>query len=373
MSKKVLILANTTFTISNFRVELIESLIKKRLDVYVICPNDDVKNENILKKTGAKVISIKVNRNGLNPFSDLLYFYSLCRFVHRIKPDFIFNYTIKPLLYGSISSLVVKKKIKVMSNITGVGYVFSGTSLKQKILRVFIIPLLRYALKHNDVVFFQNKNDFQLYNDCKLIENGKKIEILNGSGVNLNKFSPRSDAYPTLTFIFVGRFMKDKGVFNFIEAAKFLKKKYNSSISFMMFGKVDSNPESLSQVQIDDLMKDNVFDRICSIDEIHTVLKKNSIVVLPSYREGTPRSVLEGMACGLPIITTDAPGCRETVITNYNGFLIPINNTTELIISCEKFIEDETLKNTFGVNSRILAEEKFDVELVNNRILKYVE
>ncbi|MDH5918570.1 glycosyltransferase, partial [Vibrio splendidus] len=263
--------------------------------------------------------------------------------------------------------------VKVMSNITGVGYVFSGMSFKQKAIRAVILPLLRFALKRNDVVFFQNEDDYQLYNRYNLLSDNNTIEVLNGSGVNLRKFKPRVDSYSKVTFIFVGRFMKDKGVFNFIETARLLKRKYDSSISFMMFGKIDSNPESLSQTVIDGLINDNIFDRICATDDIYEVLKKNSVLVLPSYREGTPKSVLEGLACGLPIITTNAPGCRETVIEGFNGFLIPVNDTEQLILKCEQLIKDVDLREHLGSNSRILAERKFDVNLVNKSILKYVE
>lgn len=373
MSKKVLLLANAAFTISNFRIELIEGLKKKGFDVYIICPKGESKSDEALKRVGASVIPIKVNRNGMNPLSDLLYFFNLFKLLCDLKPDFILNYTIKPLLYGSLSSLFLKYNVKVMSNITGVGYVFSGMSFKQKAIRAVILPFLRFALKRNDVVFFQNEDDYQLYNRYNLLSDNNTIEVLNGSGVNLRKFKPRVDSYSKVTFIFVGRFMKDKGVFNFIETARLLKRKYDSSISFMMFGKIDSNPESLSQTVIDGLINDNIFDRICATDDIYEVLKKNSVLVLPSYREGTPKSVLEGLACGLPIITTNAPGCRETVIEGFNGFLIPVNDTEQLILKCEQLIKDVDLREHLGSNSRILAERKFDVNLVNKSILKYVE
>lgn len=373
MNKKVLFLANAAFTISNFRIELIEDLKRKGFDVYIICPEGDNKSDVAFKRVGATVIPINVNRNGSNPLSDILYFFSLFRKISSLKPDFILNYTIKPLLYGSISSFFLKKDLKVMSNITGVGYVFSGASFHQKLIRSIILPFLRFALKNNDVVFFQNKDDYQLYREFDLLSDRNTIELLNGSGVNLKKFEPRTDSYSKLTFIFIGRFMKDKGIFNFIEAARYLKKKYGSSVSFMMFGNVDSNPESLSKSEIENLIADNVFDRICATDDIYGVLKNNAVVVLPSYREGTPKSVLEGLACGLPVITTDAPGCKETVIEGFNGFLVPVNNTEHLINSCESFVEDSELIKNFGRNSRVLAEEKFDVNLVNRNILKYVK
>jgi len=272
----------------------------------------------------------------------------------------------KPVIYGSIlASLLGLKHIYAM--VTGLGYMFTeNKGISIPMARILLKRLLSFSLLLNKKVFFQNIDDFDFICTSKKLKNSSVI--INGSGVDVDFFK-FTDVPKTLSFLFVGRLLAHKGIYEYIEAARILKKKY-PDLSFKVAGGIHSNPSSISRSKLDKLIQEGTIEYLGDVHEMLPVFQDSSVCVLPSYREGCPRSLLEAMAVGRAIITTDAPGCRDTVVENHNGYLVPIKNSTQLSEAMEKFIETPTLVKEMGLKSRHLAEEKYDVHKVNKKILE---
>ena len=252
--------------------------------------------------------------------------------------------------------------------ITGLGYSFVELdSFKRKGLNKLVCFLYKCSLYFNQIVFFQNQDDQLLFKDKNIINNIQSI-VINGSGVNLMHFY-YSESYPeTLTFLMIGRLLKDKGIYEYIEAAKQIKAIY-SKITFNLVGWIDNNPSSISAEELKAWCDEGLVNFLGKLDDVRDSLKTCSVFVLPSYREGTPRSVLEAMSMGRSVITTDAPGCRDTVVHGENGYLVSVKSVDQLVETMKKFIDDPILMHDFGKKSREIAEEKYDVYKVNDFII----
>ena len=224
-------------------------------------------------------------------------------------------------------------------------------------------------------VFFQNPDDLNLFKQLKLISPATPTAVVNGSGVDVSEYDvaplpiSEDDNTPELRFLLIARLLGDKGVREYAQAAKRIKAKYHQT-QFDLVGWIDDNPDSIDQQELDNWIKDGTINFWGKLSDVKPAIAASAIYVLPSYREGTPRTVLEAMAMGRPVITTDAPGCRETVTDEVNGFLVPVKSVDGLTEAMKKFITDPGLINTMGKASRKIAEEKFDVHAVNNFMLK---
>jgi len=373
MSKKIILVANTAFTIINFRKELIESLHQKGYEVLVICPEictfyngNDVKSR--FKALGVRFIPVYINRNGVNPFQDIKLLMQLTKVYKFEKPDIVLNFTIKPTIYSSLAAMIAGVK-KLSSNITGLGYLFTDNSFRARLLSLIVRFQYKISLKCNDIIFFQNPDDLDLFCKLKLVSDRKKTTIINGSGVNISKFIFDSEKTKIpMSFIFIGRLLKDKGIIEYVAAAEIIKRKYPES-TFRILGGFDDNPNCIPKAYLEKVVKEGIIDYIPSKANVAPYLAESEVFVLPSYREGTPRSVLEAMATGLPIITTDAPGCRETVLDGVNGYLVEVKNVDALCDAIERLIINSELKELMGNRSLEIARTKYDINLVNQSIL----
>ncbi|WP_165728174.1 glycosyltransferase family 4 protein [Pseudoalteromonas sp. 31A1] len=374
--KRFLIVANSPFTVVNFRKELILELLALGHEVHVICPSscnlvEDSNYLSYLKSKGVLFHNIVLGRSSLNPFSELLLFLSIYRLISAISPDAVLNYTIKPTIYASIAAgwLGIEH---VYSNITGLGFIFTGTTFKAKILSVLVRFQYKIALKYNKKIFFQNTDDLSIFEKYKLLQRSKTV-LINGSGVNTVKFSSSKEYVEgPIKFLFVGRLLRDKGIFEFIEAAKSISEMYPKEAVFYIAGPYDSNPASIKSSDMDEYIKSGLINYLGNVSDILEAYEESDVFVLPSYREGTPRSTLEAMSMSMPIITTDAPGCRETVVDGLNGFLVEKGNYFALGNAMIKFIENRELITSMGVESRTLAVAKYDVNKVNGVILDVI-
>lgn len=373
---KVMVVANAAFTIVNFRSELINDLIQRGCEVVAVCPADCnlISGDNIgkiFKTMGVLFRPINFDRSGINPLTDLAVLFNLIKVIRREKPDVVLNYTIKATIYGSIAAWLCNTQ-RVVSNITGLGYIFTNSSFKARFIRVFVKLQYKIALRLNDVVFFQNSDDLALFCRMNIIHSSIATKVLNGSGVNLNNFAPnpRVKKVPQ-SFLFVGRLIKDKGVIEFIEAAKKIKRSFPFA-KFSIVGALDENPTGIAKCFIDEVVAQGVVDYVGSTSDVLSYLQRSEVFVLPSYREGTPRSVLEAMAVGLPIITTDVPGCRQTVSSGLNGILVAEKNVDSLYSAMFELINNSDLRSKMGAESLLRAKKVYDVNKVNLEILKSV-
>ena len=334
----------------------------------VVCLGPEAGYKQPLQELGADYRQIPLHRTGLNPLKDVKTLFSLRKVLKEIKPDIVFSYTVKPIVYGSIAAHMAGVR-QMYAMITGLGYVFIGQTFKQRLLTQIVAFLYRRGLKYNQVVFFQNPDDLHLFVSKSIVPKTAKPVLVNGSGVNIEKFAFAPPKLSPVTFLLIARLIKDKGILEYVESARLLKQKYPDA-RFQLLGPLDINPAAITQEQLERWTKEGIIEYLGKTNDVRPYIADASVFVLPSYREGTPRSVLEAMSMGRPIITTDAPGCRETVIDGRNGFLVPVKDIDTLKSAMEKFIQEPDLISQMGKQSRIIAEEKYDVRKVNRAILQ---
>ena len=367
--KKIILVANVGFTLTNFRKDLIETLSVAGHSVSIANPTEDDFND-ALKTFPHPVHSFNLSRKGLSPFKDLRTLWQLYKIFKREKPDIVLNYTIKPTIYSSIAAFMAGVA-GIYSNITGLGYIFTGTSLKKKLIKQIIKIQYKIALNLNNKVFFQNRDDRKEFLDLKLTSEEKTV-IINGSGVSLEKFKPNhSISKEKDSFLLIARLLKDKGIGEYVAAARTVKAKHPEA-GFYLLGGTDDNPAAYSLDEVKAWQQEGVITYIPQTDDVLSHLLRAEVFVLPSYREGTPRSVLEALAMGLPVITTDAPGCRETVVDGENGFLVPVRESEVLSQRMLDLIEKPELKSKMGECSLLKAKEKYDVIKVNQSIMDVI-
>jgi glycosyltransferase involved in cell wall biosynthesis len=363
---KFILISPKNRTIYNFRGDLIKEIISRGYEVIVTGPNnDDIEK---VKELGVRFELIPLNKTGLNIIADIKFLLNLIKLFRKEKPDAILGYTIKPIIYGSIAAKLVGVK-NINSMVTGVGYVFTAKTVKAKIIKFFASILYRIGISCADKIIFQNSDDMNEFIGNGLIKS-EKCNLVNGSGVNMDKFSPVK--FPeTLTFFMLARVMHSKGIREYLEAAKIIKTKY-PEVRFMLLGAVENLQDSLKMEDLMPYINAGIIDYFGETNDVASFYKQCSVYVLPSYREGTPRTVLEAMAMGRPIITTNAPGCRETVIDGQNGFLVPVKNGGALAEKMEWFIKNKDKIADMGQASYDLCLEKFDVKKVNQKMLEHM-
>ena len=365
----------------NFRGELLKSLVIRGHCVFAIapkCPRIDaiIKRLNYI---GVQYRTVPFSRAGLNPFSDLWSLIHVIYLLTIIRPDYIISYTAKPVIYVGLGIRLFRiltfrrSFLRNAALITGLGFAFveiDGKKYwKRSLLRWILKFLYREGLKGTELVFFQNPDDQMLFQELGLIPKSAKSLRLWGSGVDLNLFPP----YPIPkdhVFLMVARLMVDKGVREYVQAAKLVKNLY-PKVLFQLAGPIDSNPSGISEKELDSWIDHKQIEYLGELEQVDKALRKCKYYVLPSYREGTPRSVLEAMATGRPIITTDAPGCRETVINGLNGYLVPPRDVEALAEAMFLLIE-QTKNETerMAQASLALVRQRYDVHKINTTMIE---
>lgn len=369
-TKRFLLIAGSPNSLLNFRGHLLRALLKEGLEVHVAAPNLPANSvfRHKLEALGVQVHEVALKRVGLNPLADLATVYHLLFMMRRIKPHFSLGYTIKPVVYGNIAAWLagVPRRFAL---ITGLGYAFQGEAGQRSWLKYFVQGLYSTALGKAHKVFFQNPDDEALFQKLEIIKqcDGKTV-VVNGSGIDLDSFAvtPLPEA---IQFLLIARLLGDKGVREYVKAAAIVRQR-QPNVRFGLVGWIDENPDAISEDELQDWIEAGNVYFYGRLEDVKPAIAQSSVYVLPSYGEGTPRTVLEAMAMGRPIITTDAPGCRETVVDANNGFLVPMKNVDELAAAMMKFIEQPELIARMGSCSRQLAEEKYDVIKVNEHMLK---
>ncbi len=350
-----------------FRANLMHALVKQGWQVVACAPEARPETIKQVRELGATFRDLRIERAGMNPLADVAGYFVMRRLLSEERPDIFFAYTIKPVVFGSFAA----KRAGVprrCAMITGLGYGLIGTSPARRALARLVKAMYRRALRHYQTVIFQNTDDRDLFVNGKLTHPSNRIVLVNGSGVDLQRFREAPPPPGNTVFILVARLLREKGVVEFVEAAREVKKKHPQA-RFRLVGALDKNPASIGAGLLAAWEAEGVVEYAGWLPDVRGELASSSVFVLPSYREGTPHSTLEALATGRPVITTDTPGCRETVQDGHNGFLVPVKNAPELARAMERFIGAGDLIATMGHRSRLLAEEKFDVEKVNEVML----
>lgn len=364
----IFFVSNTSFALFNFKYGLMKALKDAGHKVFVVAPFDDYSNK---LENGFEFISLRsLSRHGRNPLNDFMLFAELVKIYKKEKPDLVLSTTIKPNLYSSLACRMLK--IPAISTVTGLGYIF----INKNFLTAIVQNLYKIAFKKNYAVFFQNRYDADLFIKREIVEKDK-IVIVGGSGVNVDCFS---NSYceniekdkSRFVFLLIARMLWDKGIREFIGAAKILREKYED-VEFWLLGNIDNDDHSnnVKSGEIEQWEKEGAIRYFGATDDVRPYICKSDCVVLPSYREGTPRSLLEAMAMEKPVITTDAAGCIDTVNDGINGFLCKIKNYVDLADKMENMINlPENSRIEMGKTGRKKILNEFDEKIV---VEKYME
>lgn len=370
---KIIIIGTVASSFLGFRADLIKSLLKQKHIVYAFTSEYSKEQLSLIESLGIIPVTYKLSRGGINPLADIKATYELSKKIKEIAPHLVFCYFSKPVIFGTMGAKLAKVP-KVIGMLEGLGYTFTdqpeGLSKKTQLIKSVQILLYKVALPQLDKLIFLNPDDPKDLLERYSIK-VKKVEILGGIGLNLNEYpyEPIESIKLPIKFIFIGRLLKEKGIYDFISAAKIVKRSY-SDVQFTVLGAIDSsNPGALQQSELNRLISLNIINYPGQVDNVQKWIADSHVFVLPSYREGVPRSTQEAMAIGRAVITTDVPGCRETVIDGVNGFLVEKWNPQALAEKMIYFIEHPEDIKKMGYESYKIAQDKFDAHKVNKRLI----
>ncbi len=354
---KIAFLSHLDLNLYLFRLPIMKELVKNGYKVYAICPKGDVFDK--FSSHGIQAVDYEIDRGSLNILKEIKTIKNIKKTIKTIDPDILHTFMHKPNIYGNLTGH--KKRV---NTITGLGSFFIHNDMKSKIIRKIIETLYKTTAKTTKKVIFQNSDDMKLFLDKKIIDKNKVI-LIKSSGIDTNEWKSTINHQPSTInhqpiILMIARVIRDKGVKEFINAAELLKDK----AEFWYVGDKDTGNKNAFEPE----WKNVQFLGFRS--DIKELISKSDIVVLPSYREGVPRTLIEAASMSKPIVTTNAPGCREIVDDKINGFLVPIKNSIELAKNIEVLIEDKNLREKFGKNSRIKAIKEFDIKIIVDKYMK---
>lgn len=373
---KICLIGTVASSTLNFRKTFIELLVQLGHQVYVFATDYNSKTSTAIAELGAQPISYQLNRGGLNPFADIKSTIQLKNKIMAIGPDIVFSYFSKPVIFGTLAAKLAKVP-RIVGMLEGLGYAFTPEpsqkkeSLKKKLVRTVQIFLYKISFRYLDRIIFLNPDDpIDLLEKQKI--KVKDMKILGGIGVDLEKFKPTPPSLHPIRFLFIGRLLAEKGIFEFLKAAEIVKKEH-PDVEFIVLGAIDrENPSSLTQKDLDYYKKKNIIIHPGHVENVLEWIEKSSVFILPSYREGLPCSTQEAMACGRAVITTDVPGCRETVVTGKNGFIYHPHDYKALTSNIIKIIENKELVTTMGHESHKIAKNLFSSKKQNKLLYENV-
>ncbi len=363
---KVAIVLNTSWNIYNFRMSFIRSLLSKGYEVHCIAPKDEYSSR--LEGAGCHFHPVKMDSRGANPIKDFALTIELWSIYRKIKPDVVLHYTVKPNVYGTIAASLLR--IPIINNVCGLGTVF----LKKDLVSHIAMLLYKISFRFPRKVFFQNEDDLKLFIERKLIPE-KSVDILPGSGIDLNHFKPSENPKnQQFTFLMVSRLIYDKGVMEYVEAVRRLKEK-GVNARFQVLGAPDpEHRRGIPLKMLHDWIASGTIEYLGTTEDVRQFINHADCIILPSYREGTPRTLLEASSSSKPIIATNVPGCTNVVEHNVNGLLCKMKDADDLASKMDEMLNmEEAQRMLFGKNGRQKMESNFDESLVINKYLSALE
>lgn len=362
---KVCVITAATNTIPRFRIDMIDEFVRRGCEVVVFGNEPHERWDNFFGEHGVSYRTYSVSRNGMNPAVDLATKDALKKLLAEEKPDKVWTYQAKPNIYGCMAAHELGiEDIYVMMG--GLGSVFRAQDAKSRIVRSIVSAEYRHAMRYAKIVFFQNMEDVEVFEGLRIL-NRDKVVLTRGSGVNISAY-PQAAFPPEMRFLFVGRLVRGKGVLDYLGAARIVKKSH-PEVGFDLVGPFDSNPTAVKPEDIQPYIEDGTVSFHGEQKNVRPFQEASSAFVLPSYYgEGTPKSALEAMSTGRPLIVADAVGCREVVKEGVNGFLVPPKDPEAIAAAMTRLVEEPALKERMGSESRNMAEDVFDVRKVNDVI-----
>lgn len=349
------------------KIEQVQDAVKENIDVLVVTKFK--KKEKQILDAGFKTKHLGFDRKSLNPIKELLCILKLVTIIFKYKPNIIQANALKPILYISLISNFLSRKTKIILCVVGLGYLFIKKSKKNFLIKNIYLLLLKFTLrKQNSIFIFQNNEDRKFFLNKSLLKN-IKYKIIKGSGVDINKFNSKK-VKKVYDIIFHSRLLYDKGFNEIVEALGILRRKKIYPQILILGDPDESNRSAVDKSIIISMVQNKICNWINKVDNVIPYLQKSRISILPSYREGLPKSLLEAASCELPLIATDVPGCREICKNNFNGILIPKKNPESLSKAIEKLLKNESLMLKYGKNGRELVKENFSLKIISDLFIK---
>jgi len=360
---RIAIVLNTSWNIYNFRMNFVRALLAQGYEVHTIAPVDDY--THFLEEAGCIHHKVRMDSRGANPMKDSALIFELFGIYRRIKPDIILHYTIKPNVYGTIAASLLR--IPVINNVCGLGTVF----LKDNLVSAIAIMLYKISFRFARKVFFQNPDDLKLFVDKKLVPE-QAVDLLPGSGIDLSRFQPmKFKRNERFTFLLISRLITDKGILEYIDAVKKLRAS-GMQANFQILGAMDpEHKRGIKTEIVEEWINSGTIEYLGTTSDVRRYIEQADCVVLPSYREGTPRTLLEAASSSKPIIATDVPGCNHVVVNQYNGLLCKLKDADDLADKMKQMaaMDDRALEQ-LGLNGRAKIEAEYDESLVINKYLE---
>ena len=362
---KITIVLNTSWNLYNFRLGLIDALLGEGYQVTLIAPEDEYSDR--LRDLGYDLVTVAMDRRGINPLRDLKFFFQLYRVYRSIRPEFTLHFTVKPNIYGTLAASLLR--IKAINTVSGLGTVFLKKGAVSQVAQL----LYRVTFRLPQKVFFHNPDDYQLFIDRGLIAS-QRAAVVPGSGVNIHRFSPDETAPPEVfTFLVIARLLYDKGIVEYAEAARSLRAQ-GVAARFQLLGARDpQHQRGIPDEVIDRWIQYGTIDYLGTTDDVRPYIQQADTVVLPSYREGLPRTLLEAASLEKPIVATDTPGCRHIVADGQNGRLCRVRDAVDLASKMQQLMNlSPQQRQVMGQKGREIVTERFSEEQVINRYLHAV-
>ncbi|UVO51682.1 sugar transferase [Sphingomonas sp. SUN019] len=365
---KIVVLASLAYSLVNFRGALLARMVAEGHEVVACAPDPAPPEAAALAKIGVRYVAVAMDRTGANPLQDLATLRRLVRLLRAERPDVLLAYTQKPIVYGGLASRIVGG-IRFFAMVSGLGHVFSdGGGARRRALRVVLSRMYRAAVARAERIFVFNRDDASEMRALGIVD-AQPVDQLPGSGVDVHRFAHAPLPPGPLTFLMVARLMRDKGLAEFVAAARAIRARH-PAVRFQILGPLDPNPTGITRADIDRWARSGDVEYLGETRDVAPMLARASVFVLPSYyREGLPRTILEAMATGRAIVTTNMPGCREPITEGTNGLLVPPRDADALAAAMQCFVDDPALAASMGAASRTIAEDVYDVDKVNDRII----
>ena len=365
---KALLIVPFASSVPGFRGPLLRELRKRCWEIVVAAPDCPNEVRAFLAGLGVECVTYPLSRTGMNPIEDLRTFLALLWWMKRERPFLALAFQPKPNIYGMLAAGLagVPRRAAVVE---GLGFAFTPgeETFKKRIVRAVLKALYKLSFAFAHKVFFLNPDDLREFVAQGLVRPEKAV-LLGGIGVPLEEWPLAPPHLEPLTFTLIARLLREKGVREFAEAARRVKARH-PGVRFLLIGPLDTNPGAIPEAEVRSWVEEGILEWIPWTEDVRPYLRETSVYVLPSYREGVPRSTQEAMAMARPVITTDVPGCRETVVEGQNGFLVPPRDVEALVVAIERFIQDPSLVEQMGRESRKLAEERFNARAKSAQVI----
>lgn len=360
-SRRLLFIVNDAAFFISHRLPLAIAARDNGFEVHVATP--EAKASTKIKDAGFIFHAIPLSRSGKNPVNELKSLMALYRLMRQVKPDLVHLVTIKPIIYGGLVARILRVPA-VVAAVSGLGYIFTSNRLSSKVLRTGVTQLYRLALGHAHLkVIFQNPDDRELFLQNKTCSPSQTV-IIRGSGVDLMTYKASPERIDKTVVVMISRLLKDKGVFEYVAAAKMLKAE-GSTARFLLVGDSDEgNPAFIDKFLLEQWQREGIVELLGFREDVAQLIEQANLVVLPSYREGLPKVLVEAAACGRAVITTDVPGCRDAIEPNHTGLLVPVRNSYALAEAMKQLIDDAAYRQQLGRAGRLLAEREFAIERI---------